>query len=164
MSTVAELLFEIEKRELILPEFQRGFVWSRGKVKAYIASIYKNYPTGHFLIWKTYSPTKYRGDGIEPDTKYQRLILDGQQRLTALYAIFRGEPPPFFEGSTLYFNLFFNVVTADFGYWQPVRMRNDHSWIEVTPLLKQGLEQFLLSLDEKPEDERDFYKTGSSIT
>lgn len=160
MSTVAELLFEIEKRELILPEFQRGFVWSREKVKVYIASIYKNYPTGHFLIWKTYSPPKYRGDGPEADAKYNRLILDGQQRLTALYTVFRGEPPPFFEGSTLYFRLFFNVVMEDFEYWQPVKMRNDHSWIEVTPFLKQGLEKFLLSLDEKPEDERDFYKTG----
>lgn len=36
MSTVAELLFEIEKRELILTEFQRGFVWSPTKVKNYI--------------------------------------------------------------------------------------------------------------------------------
>ena len=160
MSTVAELLVEIEKRELILPEFQRGFVWSREKVKGYIASIYKNYPTGHFLIWKTYNPPKYRGDGPEPDMKYHRLILDGQQRLTALYTVFRGEPPPFFEGSTLYFRLFFNVITAEFEYWQPVKMRNDHSWIEVTPFLKRGLEQFLLALDEKPEDERNFFKTG----
>ena len=160
MSSIAELLREIEKRELILPEFQRGSVWSRAKVKAYIESIYRKYPTGHFLIWKTYRPPKHRGDGPESDTKYHRLILDGQQRLTALYTVFRGEPPPFFEGSSLYFRLFFNVVTKEFEYWQPVKMRGDHSWVEVTPFLKQGLEQFLLSLDEKPEEERDFYKFG----
>ena len=160
MSSIAELLQEIEKRELILPEFQRGFVWSHAKVKAYIESIYKNYPTGHFLIWKTYSAPHYRGDGPELDAKYHRLILDGQQRLTALYTIFRGKPPPFFEGSSLYFRLFFNVVTKEFEYWQPIKMRGDHSWIAVTPFLKQGLEQFLLSLDEKPEEERDFYKYG----
>jgi uncharacterized protein with ParB-like and HNH nuclease domain len=61
MSTIAELLAEIEKGELILPEFQRGFVWTREKVKNYIDSIYRNYPTGHFLIWKTYKPQQFRG-------------------------------------------------------------------------------------------------------
>jgi len=75
VSSIAELLREIEKRELILPEFQRRFVWSRAKVKAYIESIYRKYPTVHFLIWKTYSPPKRRGDGPESDAKYHRLIL-----------------------------------------------------------------------------------------
>jgi len=60
MSTIAELITEIEKRELILPEFQRGFVWSRDKVRQYVESIYRNYPTGHFLIWKTYKPLSSR--------------------------------------------------------------------------------------------------------
>jgi uncharacterized protein with ParB-like and HNH nuclease domain len=49
MSTIAELIAEIEKRELILPEFQRGFVWSPTKVKDYIESIYKNYPTDNHI-------------------------------------------------------------------------------------------------------------------
>ena len=92
MSTIAELLFEIEKRELILPEFQRGFVWSLSKVKNYIESIYRNYPTGHFLIWKTYKPQKHRADTKGSNTQYNRLILDGQERLTALHTVFRGEP------------------------------------------------------------------------
>jgi uncharacterized protein with ParB-like and HNH nuclease domain len=123
MSTITELLREIEKRELILPEFQRGFVWTQAKVKNYIESIYRNYPTGHFLIWKTYKPQKHRGDTNETDTQYNRLILDGQQRLTALYTVFKGEPPPFFEGGKLYFRIFFNVLTDEFEYWQPVKMR-----------------------------------------
>lgn len=84
MSTISELLTEIEKGELILPEFQRGFVWSSTKVKNYIDSIYRNFPTGNFLIWKTYKPQKYRGDSKDSNAQYYRLILDGQQRLTAL--------------------------------------------------------------------------------
>lgn len=141
MSTIAELLTQIEKSELILPEFQRGFVWSRNKVRQYIESIYKNYPTGHFLIWKTYKPQQYRGTASDSSV-YNRLILDGQQRLTALYAIFRGVPPPFFEGTQLYFPLYFNVLTQGFEYWQPVKMRGKSEWIEVAQFLKQGVGNF----------------------
>jgi hypothetical protein len=145
MSTIAELLSEVKKGELILPEFQRGFVWSAKKVKDYIESIYRKYPTGHFLIWKTYTPQKYRGDAHDPSIKYYRLILDGQQRLTALYAVFKGEPPPFFESGRLYFRLYFNVLTEEFEYWQPVKMRNKPEWIEITPFLKQGVGNFFES-------------------
>lgn len=49
MSTIAELTTGIEERELILPKFQGSFVWSREKVRQYIESIYRNYPTGHSL-------------------------------------------------------------------------------------------------------------------
>ena len=156
MSTITELLSEIEKSELILPEFQRGFVWSPTKVKGYIESIYKNYPTGHFLIWKTYNPQKYRGDGKDSDAQYYRLILDGQQRLTALYTIFRGKPPSFFEGSKLYFRLYFNVLTQEFEYWQPVKMRGKPEWIEITPFLKQGVGNFFEQL-ELNEEQKAFY-------
>jgi hypothetical protein len=143
MSTIAELLSDIEKKDLILPEFQRGFVWSQAKVKDYIDSIYRRYPTGHFLIWKTYKPQKQRGDAASNSTaSYYRLILDGQQRLTALYTVFKGVPPPFFEGSKLYFRLYFNLATQEFEYWQPVKMRNKPEWIEVTPFLKQGVGNF----------------------
>lgn len=163
MSTIAELLTEVEKGELILPEFQRGFVWPQQKVKSYIDSVYRNYPTGHFLIWKTYNPQKYRGDGHDSSASYYRFILDGQQRLTALYTVFKGEPPPFFEGTNLYFRLYFNVLTEEFEYWQPVKMRNDPAWMEVTPFLKQGLDRFLLELEAKPEDEKSFYKSGRQL-
>ena len=142
MSTIAELLSDIEKKDLILPEFQRGFVWSQAKVKDYIESIYRNYPTGHFLIWKTYKPQQHRGEAASPSANYYRLILDGQQRLTALHTVFKGVPPPFFEGSKLYFRLYFNVLTQKFEYWQPVKMRQKAEWIEVTPFLKQGVGNF----------------------
>lgn len=155
MSTIAELLTEIEKRELILPEFQRGFVWSRDKVKQYIESIYRNYPTGHFLIWKTYKPQQYRGSASDSNAFY-RLILDGQQRLTALHAVFKGTPPSFFEGSKIHFPLYFNVLTQEFEYWQPVKMRGKPEWIEVTPFLKQGVGNFF-DQSGLSEEQKAFY-------
>lgn len=154
-STIAELLAEIEKGELVLPEFQRGFVWTREKVKNYIDSIYRNYPTGHFLIWKTYKPQQFRGSAAETNA-YYRLILDGQQRLTALYTIFKGVPPPFFEGSKLYFPLYFNVLTQEFEYWQPVKMRGKSEWIEVTHFLKVGIGNFF-SQNTLSDEDKVFY-------
>ncbi len=156
MSTIAELLSEIERGELILPEFQRGFVWSATKVKNYVDSIYRKYPTGHFLIWKTYKPQKYRGEAKDSDAQHYRLILDGQQRLTALYTIFKGMPPPFFEGSNLYFRLFFNVLTQEFEYWQPVKMRGKPEWIELTLFLKQGVGNFF-EQETLSQEETTFY-------
>ena len=52
-TTVAQLLNMIKQKELTLPEFQRGYVWTNSQVSAYVRSLYRKYPTGHFLIWKT---------------------------------------------------------------------------------------------------------------
>ncbi len=146
MSTVSQLLAEIEKSTLILPEFQRGYVWRPHQVSAYIRSIYLKYPTGHFLIWKTFkTPNQLRGNKVQHDAKSFHLLLDGQQRLTTLYTIFKGNPPPFYEGEKLYFNLYFNINSdkGEFGFWQPVKMKNNPEWIHVTEFLKKGINNLL---------------------
>jgi len=58
---VTELISSISKGDLILPEFQRGYVWNRDQVKEYLSSLYRGYPTGSFLIWKTPNPGQTRG-------------------------------------------------------------------------------------------------------
>src|ERR1700730_15054216 len=55
-ASIAELIKEIKLGALLLPEFQRGYVWKNDQVKSYVDSLYRGYPTGHFLIWKTYTP------------------------------------------------------------------------------------------------------------
>lgn len=112
--TIVELIGQIGKGELILPEFQRGYVWNRDKVKEYLASLYRRFPTGSFLIWKTPTPGLTRGTAIEGGSNSLQLILDGQQRLTSIYTLVKGEPPPFYEGEKLFFDLWFNVETEEF--------------------------------------------------
>jgi len=160
MSTVSQLLTEIEKGTLILPEFQRGYVWRPHQVSAYIRSIYLKYPTGHFLIWKTFkTPRQLRGSKVQEDTKSFKLLLDGQQRLTTLYTIFKGEPPPFYEGETLFFNLYFNIKSekGEFGFWQPVKMKDNPEWIPVTEFLKKGINKFLEEMPKLSEELRKLY-------
>ena len=77
-----------------LPDIQRPFVWSNTKVRDLFDSIYRGYPVGYFLFWQT------GVEGANPhligvDLKQKApglLIVDGQQRLTALYAVIRGIP------------------------------------------------------------------------
>ena len=53
---ISDLIKEIRQADLILPEFQRGYVWDRNQVRSYLSSLYRGYPTGSFLIWKTPTP------------------------------------------------------------------------------------------------------------
>jgi hypothetical protein len=74
------------------------------------------------------------------------LLLDGQQRLTALYALIRGVPPPFFEGEELAFDLWFNVVTEEFRYHSTSVMNHNPTWFSVHEFLRNGMKQFLEDL------------------
>ncbi len=135
---IQNLLKDIDNQEFILPEFQRGYVWKPWQVKEYVQSLYKAYPTGSFLIWKTPNAQKARGGKGNDDNKYYQLILDGQQRLTSLYALFNGSPPPFYEGEHLYFDLYFNLDTEEFVYYMEKRMKDKPEWIAITQFLQVG--------------------------
>ncbi len=77
---VGNLLSDAQVGNIAIPEIQRPFVWKRAKVRDLIDSLYKNYPVGYIITWK--SPDIKIKDG---KTSNGRLILiDGQQRITAL--------------------------------------------------------------------------------
>lgn len=135
-NSIQYLLKAIEDEEYKLPEFQRGYVWTSRQVKEYLNSLYRGYPTGSFLIWKTPKVQKTRGGNKNTDNKFYNLILDGQQRLTSLYALFKGVPPSFYEGEKLYFNLYFNLDTEEFVYYMEKRMKGKMEWVPVTEFFK----------------------------
>lgn len=156
MATVQELLGQIDNKEILLPEFQRGYVWNKNQVRSYMQSLYRGHPTGHFLIWKTYKPSKVRGGNSSSDG-HSQLLLDGQQRLTSLYTIFRGSPPPFYEGEVLFFDLYFNVVTEEFRFFQKSIMTGDSSWISVTGFLGEGIQSFIKAIPTMEDAQRTTY-------
>ena len=83
---------------MALPVFQRGYVWNRDQVRGLMDSLYRRHPVGSLLTWlaKT-EAVDTRGDKtLQPG--FVTLLLDGQQRITSLYGILRGQAPPFFEG------------------------------------------------------------------
>lgn len=59
--SITELLNQIRRGEILLPEFQRGYVWNSDQVRGLLQSLYRKHPTGHLLIWRTYKPSPVRG-------------------------------------------------------------------------------------------------------
>ncbi len=91
-----DLISEIQKGQIKVPKFQRNFVWSLDKTAKLLDSILKGYPIGTFILWETnerLNDIKNIGNlelpAIPDDIKVQ-YVLDGQQRITSLYAAFLG--------------------------------------------------------------------------
>jgi hypothetical protein len=136
---VRTILDSIDSGAIALPEFQRGYVWNRSQVRGFMDSLYRGHPVGSLLTWQTSTESAVtRGhQKLQPGTV--QLLLDGQQRVTTLYAIIRGKPPRFFDGNERAFlDLRFHLDDEAFEYWQPVKMRDDHRWIDVTELVQVG--------------------------
>ncbi len=93
--TVDKLVDLIRSGELSLPEMQRGYVWKADRVRDLLDSLYRGYPSGTILVWETERGVPNRDLAIsqgESPFKGLKLLLDGQQRLTSLSSILRGEP------------------------------------------------------------------------
>lgn len=92
---VRELVDMIGRGELRLPELQRRYVWPATRVRDLLDSLYRGYPSGTILVWETDLDVPARDLSIEQQPGAfgsQKLLLDGQQRLTSLSAVLRGEP------------------------------------------------------------------------
>lgn len=80
----------IELGEIGLPDIQRPFVWKNAKVRDLFDSMYKGYPVGYLLFWQNGLTDDAKLIGTDQKQKIPRLlIVDGQQRLTSLYAVVR---------------------------------------------------------------------------
>lgn len=157
---VSTILDHIDSGHIALPEFQRGYVWNRDQVRGLFDSMYKRHPVGGLLVWATEARTSdgevaaHRGEG-PVGTGVIKLLLDGQQRMTSLYGVARGRPPKFFDGnSSAFTGLRFHLGTEEFAFYQPIKMRDDPLWIDVTELMQggtAGLGAFIGRLSQLPE-------------
>ena len=136
---VSTILDHVDSGDMALPKFQRGYVWNRDQVRGLMDSLYRRHPVGSLLVWATPAEdASHRGDqDLAPGVV--RLLLDGQQRITSLYGIIRGEPPAFFDGNKRVFtDLYFHIGSEEFRFYQPLLMRGDPLWINVSELMRAG--------------------------
>ena len=136
---VSTILDHIDSGYMALPKFQRGYVWNRDQVRGLMDSLYRRHPVGSLLVWATAAEdVNHRGEqDLAPGVV--RLLLDGQQRVTSLYGIIRGEPPAFFDGNaTTFTGLYFHLQNEDFRFYQPTHMQDDPLWINVSELMQGG--------------------------
>jgi hypothetical protein len=96
-----DLLREIHRGEIQLPDFQRGWVWDDDHIRSLIASVSLSYPIGAVMLLQTggdgaqFQPRPVQGVTVDGEVKPELLILDGQQRMTSLYlALASGQPVP----------------------------------------------------------------------
>lgn len=92
---ISTLVDMYKRGELRLPEIQRHFVWQGTRVRDLMDSLYRGYPSGSILMWETDEPVPTRDFAIAQDSNAfagRKLLLDGQQRLTSLTAVLKGEP------------------------------------------------------------------------
>ncbi|MCD8117381.1 MAG: DUF262 domain-containing protein [Oscillospiraceae bacterium] len=128
---VADLLRDVMNGKIGLPDLQRPFVWKDNKVRELLDSMMKGYPIGYIMLWS--SPEDYeKTSHIGPtEKKYRRpedLVIDGQQRLTALLAAMYGvtiKDKNYKERKIL---ISFNPLTREFAVWSMAYER-DPEWI-----------------------------------
>jgi hypothetical protein len=127
---VQQLVDMTNKGELGLPDLQRGFVWKPNKIRDLLDSMMKGYPIGFVMLWAAQSNTaKGENKVIGKDDKIaygqDYVIIDGQQRITSLYAVMTGKEIS--EGGK-FIKISFNPITKEFAVWNMSTERNPE-WI-----------------------------------
>ena len=84
---ISQILGLIEANDIAIPEIQRPFVWRKSQVRDLMDSLYKGYPTGYIIIWK--NPSVKLKNGTLSEGK--KVLIDGQQRITALMTAIAGK-------------------------------------------------------------------------
>jgi hypothetical protein len=111
--TIREILDLVPRGQIRIPAFQRGFVWDPNMVAFLMDSIYKGYPFGSLLLWRTREQLKFERrlgpfplPARDPDYPID-YVLDGQQRLTSIFGVFQTEiaSDPTGEWADVYFDL-----------------------------------------------------------
>jgi len=159
---ISELIDSIKKRDLVLPEFQREFVWSKEQAKQLMVSLVKGYPVGSLLFWKTDQPPELKNvDELPEKFGTLQVILDGQQRLTTLYMLITGEIPPYYKDVDIRTDprdLYYNIDTADFQYYFPSKMRGNPLWWRVVDcyIKKDQIKVFEIAKQNAEDDQEAF--------
>jgi hypothetical protein len=160
------LLTEIETGQIKIPQFQRQFVWDIKASAKLIDSILKGYPIGTFIYWRTNERLRsIRNIGNinlpEPkDGEFVNYVLDGQQRITSLFAALRGETIERDNGKKEDFSkIFIDLESDDENGLVIVDVTNKEpfTYVKLTDLMTQG-RRFFNDFPEKYDDQLDKYK------
>ena len=132
--SVQTLLTWIESDEIAIPEIQRPFVWNAAKVRDFIDSLYFGYPVGYLIAWR--NPSVRLKDGTE--SKGKRILIDGQQRVTALLAAMLGRSIVDKNYRKVHITIAFHPGEERFEVTNPA-IRRDRAWLaDIAALFAPG--------------------------
>jgi len=173
--TLKKLIEDIDMGEIGLPDIQRPFVWPRRKVRDLFDSMFRGFPIGSLLFWETSQDSEHRSIGIGNKSKTPRLlIVDGQQRLTALYSVIKAVKVVDKDFSPELIRLAFHPLEEKFEV-SNTAIEKDPEWIADISLLWKPevnsytyIQSFLNRLKErrevKPEEEAKIPRSIDRLT
>lgn len=121
---IETLLTWVKSGEIAIPEIQRPFVWDATKVRNLLDSLYQGYPVGYLIAWR--NPSVRLKDGSTSSGK--RILIDGQQRVTALMAALLGQEVLTKDYETVRIRIAFHPVEERFEVSNSA-IQKDASWI-----------------------------------
>ena len=121
---IETLLTWVKSGEIAIPEIQRPFVWDATKIRNLLDSLYQGYPVGYLIAWR--NPSVRLKDGSTSSGK--RILIDGQQRVTALMAALLGQEVLTKDYETVRIRIAFHPVEERFEVSNPA-IQKDAAWI-----------------------------------
>jgi len=155
MGEIGSLLDKVESNEIVLPEFQREFVWKKSQAKELMKSLYTGYPIGSLLIWVTEEPPEIKNDAVDRE-QYGlfKVLLDGQQRLTVLYMLVKDDIPPYYTPDEIRHDprtLYFNLDSGEFKY-ENKSTRDNPEWVKITEVFNGGINAWDVAREKVGDD------------
>jgi hypothetical protein len=160
------LFHEIDTGQIKLPMFQRSFVWDKEQSSKLLDSILRGYPVGTFIFWKTKEDLRsYKELGNHklpqaPKGDYVQYILDGQQRITSLYAIRKGirisKDGMELDYKDIFVDLDFSPASDE--HIVVTERRNEKNYVSVHDILSKPLGSFYKALPHDKAELIEFYK------
>ena len=128
---ISTLLSWVKSGDIAIPEIQRPFVWDASKVRDLMDSLYQGYPVGYIIAWR--NPTVKLKDGSQ--AKGKRILIDGQQRVTALRAAILGMSVVNKDYKTVKIRIAFNPIKERFEVTNPA-IEKDKTWLpDIAPII-----------------------------
>lgn len=131
-SKVKNIIDDVRIGKIGLPDLQRPFVWQDNKVRELFDSMLKGYPIGYIMLWESPADFEEKKSSIGENKKIyevpKELVIDGQQRLTALVAAMYGVKVKDKNYTEREIKISFNPMTREFAVWTPA-VEKDQEWI-----------------------------------
>lgn len=124
---VGELIADVKNGRIGLPDLQRPFVWKDNKVRDLLDSMLRGFPIGYIMLWESpadYDRTNHIGVNEKSFRSPDDLVIDGQQRLTALLAAMEGVPIKDKNYKPRVIKIAFNPLNRDFKVWSQAYERS----------------------------------------
>ena len=134
------LLTWVKSGEIAIPEIQRPFVWEATKVRNLLDSLYRGYPVGYLISWR--NPTVKLKDGSRSEGK--RVLIDGQQRVTALMAALLGMQVVTKDYEKVRIRIAFHPLEQRFEVSNPAIAKNTQWITDVAEVFATGASLFAL--------------------